>query len=85
MALLLLGGCGEASAPVGIGTRAVVIGIDGADWRVIEALAIKDGTLRRIHYEIHDGGDAFFISCREGSDQHQWDVFDSRIGRWETR
>ncbi len=39
MALLLLGGCGEASAPVGIGTRAVVIGIDGADWRVIEALA----------------------------------------------
>jgi hypothetical protein len=50
-----------------------------------EARAIEDGSLRRIHYELHDGGDAFFISCREGPDQHQWDVFDSRIGRWEIR
>ena len=50
-----------------------------------EARAIEDGRLRRIHYELHDGGDAFFMSCREGGDQHKWDVFDSRIGRWETR
>jgi len=50
-----------------------------------EARAIEDGTLRRIHYELHDGGEAFFISCQMGADQHQWDVFDSRIGRWETR
>jgi hypothetical protein len=50
-----------------------------------EARAIEDGSLRRIHYELHDGGDAFFISCRMGADQHQWDVFDSRIGRWEIR
>lgn len=50
-----------------------------------EARAIEDGSLRRIHYELHDGGDAFFMSCRMGADQHQWDVFDSRIGRWETR
>ena len=45
VALLLLGGCGEASAPVGIGTRAVVIGIDGADWRVIEALVTRTWVL----------------------------------------
>jgi hypothetical protein len=37
--LSLLGACGEADAPAGIGTRAVVIGIDGADWRVIDAIA----------------------------------------------
>ena len=41
-------------------------------WAGEEARAIEDGNLRRIHYEIHDGGDAFFLSCREGSDQHQW-------------
>ncbi len=35
VALLLFGGCSESSAPAGIGTRAVVIGIDGADWRAI--------------------------------------------------
>ena len=39
MALSLLGACDEADAPIGIGTRAVVIGIDGADWRVIDAIA----------------------------------------------
>ena len=50
-----------------------------------EARAIEEGSLRRIHFEIHDGGDAFFMSCEDGVDQHQWDVFDSRIGRWETR
>ena len=50
-----------------------------------EARAIEDGSLRRIHYELHDGGDAFFMSCEDGVDQHQWDVFDSRIGRWERR
>jgi hypothetical protein len=32
VALSLLGACGEANGPTGIGTRAVVIGIDGADW-----------------------------------------------------
>ena len=39
VALSLLGACSEAGAPAGIGTRAVVIGIDGADWRVIDAIA----------------------------------------------
>ena len=39
VALSLLGACSEADAPAGIGTRAVVIGIDGADWRVIDAIA----------------------------------------------
>ena len=50
-----------------------------------EARGIEDGSLRRIHYELHDGGDAFFMSCRMGVDLHQWDVFDSQMGRWETR
>lgn len=50
-----------------------------------EARTIEEGNLRRIHYELHDGGEAFFMSCRMGADQHQWDVFDSRIGRWEIR
>ncbi len=50
-----------------------------------EARGIEDGSLRRIHYDLHDGGDAFFMSCRQGGDTHQWDVFDSRVGRWETR
>ena len=40
---------------------------------------------RLIHYELHDRGDAFFISCREGADQHKWDVYDSRIGGWQSR
>jgi len=39
VALVLLGACSEVDAPTGIGTRAVVIGIDGADWRVIDAIA----------------------------------------------
>ncbi len=39
VALSLLGACGEANRPTGIGTRAVVIGIDGADWRIIDAIA----------------------------------------------
>ncbi len=39
VALSVLGACGEADGPAGIGTRAVVIGIDGADWRVIDAIA----------------------------------------------
>ena len=38
-ALSLLGACGEANGPAGIGTRAVVIGIDGADWRIVDAIA----------------------------------------------
>ncbi len=50
-----------------------------------EARTIEEGRLRRVHYELHDGGDAFFMSCEDGVDQHQWDVFDSRIGRWERR
>jgi len=37
--LSLLMACGESGGPSGIGTRAVVIGIDGADWRVIDAIA----------------------------------------------
>jgi tetratricopeptide (TPR) repeat protein/predicted AlkP superfamily phosphohydrolase/phosphomutase len=37
--MALLGACGEAEIPAGIGTRVVVIGIDGADWRVIDAIA----------------------------------------------
>ena len=41
--------------------------------------------LRLIHYELHDRGEAFFISCREGGDQHKWDVYDSRIGGWQSR
>ena len=42
LALIAIGGlgaCGDPAVPVGIGTRAVVIGIDGADWAVIDAIA----------------------------------------------
>jgi len=39
MAVVWMGGCGDADSPKGIGTRAVVIGIDGADWAVIDAIA----------------------------------------------
>jgi tetratricopeptide (TPR) repeat protein len=34
-----LAGCVETDSPAGIGTRAVVIGIDGADWAIIDAIA----------------------------------------------
>jgi tetratricopeptide (TPR) repeat protein/predicted AlkP superfamily phosphohydrolase/phosphomutase len=34
-----LAGCAEAEPPAGIGTRAVVIAIDGADWAIIDAIA----------------------------------------------
>ncbi|MBW1843800.1 MAG: tetratricopeptide repeat protein, partial [Deltaproteobacteria bacterium] len=39
LAATCLAGCFEANPPAGIGTRAVVIGIDGADWAVIDAIA----------------------------------------------
>jgi hypothetical protein len=39
LAAAALAGCVETDSPAGIGTRAVVIGIDGADWAVIDAIA----------------------------------------------
>jgi predicted AlkP superfamily phosphohydrolase/phosphomutase len=42
LALMAIGGleaCVDAEVPAGIGTRAVVIGIDGADWAVVDAIA----------------------------------------------
>lgn len=50
-----------------------------------EARILEPDQLRLIHYELHDRGDAFFVSCREGADQHKWHVYDSRIGRWQSR
>ena len=41
--LVLGGGCGGGGDVQPTGTRAVVIGIDGADWRIIEALAAEGG------------------------------------------
>ncbi len=44
LATALLTACGGSDSPVrDLGTRAVVIGIDGADWRIIEALAADGG------------------------------------------
>ena len=42
LAAALLAACGGDSIVHDTGTRAVVIGIDGADWKIIEALA-EDG------------------------------------------
>jgi len=39
VATALLGACREANRPTGIGTRAVAIGIDGADRRIVDAIA----------------------------------------------
>ncbi len=38
---LLVAGCGGEDAARDLGTRAVVIGIDGADWKIIDALAAE--------------------------------------------
>ncbi|MCP3980533.1 MAG: tetratricopeptide repeat protein [bacterium] len=38
---LLIGGCAEPPLVRDLGTRAVVIGIDGADWKVIDRLATE--------------------------------------------
>ncbi len=43
LAGLLLAACGPGSPVRDLGTRAVVIGIDGADWKIIEALAADGG------------------------------------------
>ena len=40
-ALVLLGACGGDVEVRKLGTRAVVIGIDGADWKIIDALAAE--------------------------------------------
>ncbi len=40
-AVLLLAACGSKDAVRDLGTRAVVIGIDGADWKIIDALAAE--------------------------------------------
>ncbi len=42
LAVLLLAGACHRGSP-SIGTRAVVVGIDGADWKVIDALAVEGG------------------------------------------
>jgi tetratricopeptide (TPR) repeat protein len=43
-ALSLSSGCGrDEQKPRGVGTRAVVIGIDGADWTLIEEIAAEGG------------------------------------------
>ncbi len=39
--LLLLAACGGEKVARDVGTRAVVIGIDGADWQIIDALAVE--------------------------------------------
>ncbi len=39
VALALVAGCGRGARPHDLGTRAVVVGIDSADWRIIEELA----------------------------------------------
>ena len=41
IAVLLAVACGSDSDVRDIGTRAVVIGIDGADWKLIDALAAR--------------------------------------------
>ncbi len=43
LALLALAGCGSKPAARAVDTRAVVIGIDGADWKVIDQLAAEGG------------------------------------------
>ncbi|MCP4663727.1 MAG: tetratricopeptide repeat protein [bacterium] len=43
LTLALVAACGSDSPVRDPGTRAVVIGIDGADWKVIEALAAEGG------------------------------------------
>ena len=39
--VLVLAGCGSDDLAQDFGTQAVVIGIDGADWKVIDALAAE--------------------------------------------
>jgi predicted AlkP superfamily phosphohydrolase/phosphomutase len=39
MAISVLGACVDADTPAGLGIQAVVIGIEGADWAVIDAIA----------------------------------------------
>ena len=41
--LIVTAGCGSGSQVHDNGTRAVIIGIDGADWKVIDALAAEGG------------------------------------------
>ncbi|MFQ5473958.1 MAG: alkaline phosphatase family protein, partial [Dehalococcoidia bacterium] len=38
---LLFAGCGADDGALDLGTRAVVIGIDGADWKIIDALSAE--------------------------------------------
>ncbi len=96
LAVAWLGACGDAGAPTGIGTRAVVIAIDGADWAVIDAIAAH-GRLpnltalraRGVSGSIRTAGDIALspviwtsVATRKTADQHgiSWFLVDRPDG-----